>query len=342
MVLAGYGEPLTNPQCLPMLRALNAEGVDISMATNGLAVTPSIARQLVELEHLTHINFSIDSPDRDVYREVRGGNVERALQGLRNLMAVIDNRDRVMVASVALFANLDSLVEFPLLLAELGVRRFSLQAVHDYNEYSLDQRLLDHGELARRFEQIEAACITYGIELELTVPDRSRADFDDVTRARDRYYGNDEWDERQTRQCHVPWEIPFVDKDGRVFACCFAAAANARQLGQLGPQSFDEVWTGPEFRQFRRDIVDGSTTPDICRRCTLVPLGPHPYKTWAATVVSGRVAHVRRAGAVVSIAVRNDSERTWTPADEVRIGTSGPRDACSPLGHPAWLSPNRR
>src|SRR3954451_19247287 len=34
VVLAGYGEPLTNPQCLPMLRALNERGVDISIATN--------------------------------------------------------------------------------------------------------------------------------------------------------------------------------------------------------------------------------------------------------------------------------------------------------------------
>ena len=61
VVLAGYGEPLTNPQCLPMLRALDAERIKVGMATNGIALTPEVARDLVELEHLTMINISIDS-----------------------------------------------------------------------------------------------------------------------------------------------------------------------------------------------------------------------------------------------------------------------------------------
>ena len=178
VVLAGYGEPLTNPQCIPMLQALDAEGIDVSMATNGLALSPELARQLVAIRHLTHINVSIDSPDPDVYREVRGGNVRRALQGLRNLMAEIDNRDRVQVSSVALHSNLHTLVEFPALLAELGVRRFTLQALHDYNDYSRRERLLDHTELSDLLQRIEAECITYGVDLELsvagTIPRRPR------------------------------------------------------------------------------------------------------------------------------------------------------------------------
>ncbi len=126
-----------------------------------------------------------------------------------------------------------------------------------------------------------------------------------------------------------------------MFPCCFAAAGNASQVGQLGPQTFDEVWSGAEFRQFRRAIVDGRTTPDICRRCTLVPLGAHPFKTWAATIVFGTVTVTSRDSATVSVSVRNDSERGWTPVDEVRIGTSSPRDSGSVLAHPGWLSPNR-
>ena len=42
VVLAGYGEPLTNPQCLPMLRALDAEGIEVGMATNGIALPPAL------------------------------------------------------------------------------------------------------------------------------------------------------------------------------------------------------------------------------------------------------------------------------------------------------------
>ena len=159
VALAGYGEPLTNPQCLPMLHTLDAEGIDVSMATNGIGLTPDVARELAAIEHLRLVNVSIDSPDPDVYHEVRGGNVHRALRGLRNLMEVIDDRNRVMVTSVAMHSNLATLTAFPDLLAGLGVRRYNLQAVIDYNDYSLGQRLLDRSAAASLLSEIECACV---------------------------------------------------------------------------------------------------------------------------------------------------------------------------------------
>ena len=158
VIVAGYGEALTNPQCLPMLRALDAEGIDMSIATNGLALTPAVARSLSEIRHLSMINVSIDSPDPDVYRAVRRGNVHRALDGLRNLMAEIDRPERVMVSSIAMLETLESLVDFPPLLAEIGVRRYAVQAIVDYNDYCVGQRLLDHPEMAALFDAIEASC----------------------------------------------------------------------------------------------------------------------------------------------------------------------------------------
>jgi radical SAM protein with 4Fe4S-binding SPASM domain len=342
VILAGYGEPLTNPQCLPMLRRLDAEGIGVAIATNGLALSSAVARELVALQHLSLINVSIDSPDPKTYSDVRGGNVRRALQGLRNLMAVIDDPNRVVVSSVAMESNLASLVAFPALLEELGVKRFGLQAVMDYTEYAFGHRLRDHPELEATLHEIEIACAAHDIELELSVPDRTRDDFDDPARSGTRFYGSDKWDDRFTRQCNVPWDIPFIDKDGRVFACCFAGSAGERQLGQIGPDSFDDIWTGVNFRQFRRDIVDGATTPDICRRCSIAPIGIHLFKTWAAVIVGEDVELRDDSTAIVSLSVLNAGEQTWTREHQIRVATSAPRDSTTtPLTHPAWLSPNR-
>jgi radical SAM protein with 4Fe4S-binding SPASM domain len=340
VIVAGYGEALTNPQCLPMLRALDAEGIDMSIATNGLALSPAIARSLSEIRHLSMINVSIDSPDPDVYRAVRRGNVDRALGGLRNLMAEIDRPDRVMVSSIAMLETLESLVDFPPLLAEIGVRRYAVQAVVDYNDYCVDQRLLDHPEMAALFDSIEMGCAEHGIRLDLSVPDRSVVDLADPDVARQRYYGFDSWDEGVTRRCLVPWEIPFVDKDGQVFACCNAASANERPLGRIGDQTFDEIWTGVEFRRFRMDIVDGRTTPDICRRCTVVPLGTHLFKTWAATLISADAVRAGRDTAV-TVVLRNGGPNPWTRADCIRVGVARPRDCPSRLASRDWLSSNR-
>ncbi len=340
VIVAGYGEALTNPQCLPMLRALDADGIDMSIATNGLALSPAVARSLSEIRHLSMINVSIDSPDPEVYRAVRRGNVHRALDGLRNLMAEIDRPERVMVSSIAMLETLESLVDFPPLLAEIGVRRFAVQAIVDYNDYCVGQRLLDHPEMAALFDAIEAGCAAHGICLDLSVPDRSIADLADPDAARQRYYGFDSWNEEVTRTCLVPWEIPFVDKDGEVFACCNAAAANERPLGRIGDQTFDEIWTGPEFRRFRMDIVDGRTTPDICRRCTIVPLGTHLYKTWSATLVSADAARAR-GDTSVTVVLRNTGSTSWTRADRIRVGVARPRDCPSRFARGDWLSGNR-
>jgi radical SAM protein with 4Fe4S-binding SPASM domain len=340
VIVAGYGEALTNPQCLPMLRALDAEGIDMSIATNGLALSPTVARELVALRNLSMINVSIDSPDPEVYRAVRRGNLRRALDGLRNLMAAVDRPERVMVSSIAMQETVASLIEFPALLAELGVRRYAVQAVVDYNDFCVEQRLLDHPEVAPLFEGIEAACAAYGIRFDLSVPERSRADYADPAHARQRFYGDGSWDERVTRQCLVPWEIPFVDKDGRVYPCCNAASADERPLGRIGDQTFDEVWNGREFQQFRADIVDGRTTPGICRRCTVAPLGEHLLGRWGASLVSTRVtASGRRVK--IRVSVRNTGSHTWTRADQVRIGLARPRDAPARLACADWLAPNR-
>jgi len=336
VLLAGYGEPLTSPRCLSLLRTLDAEGIEIVMSTNGVALTPRIARELTAITHLALIGVSIDSPDPAVYRDLRGGSLQRALWGLRNLMEAIDDPDRVMVTSIAMDANLHTLIRFPQLLAELGVRRLNLQALHDYNDFAAAQRLVGNEQGSGVLAELQALCAATGIELSCTQAERLRADVDDAAAARRRFYGADRWDPRYTRQCHVPWEIPFVDKDGRVFACCFAAASNARPLGRLGPQRFNEIWLGPDFERFRQEILHGRSTPEVCRKCTVAPLGAHLFAEWAATIVEASVTDD-----LVSISVRNDGKRSWAADDEVRIGTAMPRDSDSPLADATWLSPNR-
>ena len=63
VIISGYGEPLTNPRCLALLRQLDSHGVNMGMATNGTALSPRICTELAQLSHLIHINISIDSPD---------------------------------------------------------------------------------------------------------------------------------------------------------------------------------------------------------------------------------------------------------------------------------------
>ena len=85
--ISGFGEPLTNPRCIDLLQQLNTEGIRTTFVTNGISLSPMTAMQLANLPFLVHINVSIDSPDPATYRQIRGGSLERAVRGLRNLVA---------------------------------------------------------------------------------------------------------------------------------------------------------------------------------------------------------------------------------------------------------------
>ena len=165
VIIAGFGEPLLHPDCLRMLQELDRNGVWTSFATNGTAITRATAVRLAALRNLMHINVSIDSPDPEIYRAIRGGELERALQGLRNLMAAINDCNRVTVSSVAMSSNLASLAQFPPLLASLGVKRFVLQNLAQFSADCARERLLDPSAIGEAIEGLRRACKEASVEL---------------------------------------------------------------------------------------------------------------------------------------------------------------------------------
>lgn len=332
--VAGYGEPFTNPRCVDLLRDLDEHGVETTIATNGLVVTPAIASALASLRHLSRVNVSIDSPDPDVYRALRGSNLRRALQGLRNLLDAL-GPGHITVSSVLMTQNARSLLAFPALLAELGVRYYDVQGVMDYNEVAQASSLLGRADLAEVIDALRDECERHGVYLLVGSEDRLRLELRDPVAARQRYHDRPGADAHVTRQCMVPWEVPFVDKDGSVFACCYAASSNARVLGNVHERPLETIWVDEPFRQFRLDILDGTSTPEPCRSCTVATLGEHPLRTWSATIDPASVRVTRRR---VTFRAVNTGTRPWTRTDLVRAGT---RDGDSPIAHRSWLLPTR-
>ena len=332
--IAGYGEPLTHPRCVELLRDLDEHGVQIHLATNGLLITDDLAAALASVAGLVHVNVSIDSPDPAVYRSLRGASLDRALRGVRRLVRHMDPA-RVAVSAVVMQANAASLPAFPAVLEELGVHQLELQGVMDYNEFAAASTVLGRADVREVMSNVRTECERRGIYLVHGAEERLQLELEDPDAARRRFHVQPLGDPAVTRQCMVPWEVPFIDKDGGVFACCFAASADERKLGDVTHDPMDVVWADQPFEAFRADLLDGTTTPDICRRCTVAPLGEHPLRMWSAELVPGSL---RADGRRVRFQVRNTGTRTWTAADLVRVGC---RDGESPIAHERWLFPHR-
>jgi radical SAM protein with 4Fe4S-binding SPASM domain len=339
VMIAGFGEPLVHKGCLPLLRELDAEGIAVSIVTNGMAITPRTAAELAAIKSLFHINVSIDSPDPEAYRTIRGADVGKALGGLRNLMAAIDNPERVSVSSVVTADNIATLPAFPPLLAELGVRYYVLQELINYVDETSDIDPLQLIDYPAVIEQIRACCAETGVSFQSTIPERLHLALHDNERLHDSFYDDSYAQVDQARQCNLAWEIPYVDKDGLVYPCCYAASQSAEVLGDLKQESLEAIWTGKAYAGFRSAILDGRHTPEICRTCTAVPLGPHNLRLYSAEVLPER-SQLSGPGER-RLVVRNTGTRAWRREDMVRVGTANPRDHTSPLYHQSWLAANR-
>lgn len=335
--VAGFGEPLLHPDCLELLADLNERRVRTSFVTNGLAVTEAVAARLASLEHLVHVNVSIDSPDPEVYRRVRHGSLTRALRGLEHLAGVMP-LDRLSVSSVAMEENLESLVEFPELLHRYGVTHFVVQGVADFNEFSRTQHVVDNDHFGRLIDRLRDECAARGISLDLALPTRTALELDDPAAAAATFFRRAGEAADESRHCVLPWELPYVDANGAVFSCCHAASVGAPAVDHLGERSLADVWVDVPFQRFRRSMVDGRTLPDVCRACTSAPIARHPFARFWASVLDHSTDPATGDELVV---VRNDGVETWTTATQVRVGVIRPRDGVSAFESEAWLSPNR-
>jgi radical SAM protein with 4Fe4S-binding SPASM domain len=338
VIVAGYGEPLLNSKCMEYLQQLDALGVRTSLTTNGHLVTERIAGELALLHHLSDINVSIDSPDPAIYRDIRGGQVEKALESVGRLASALKPW-QLSVSSVMMRSNIESLVTFPALLASLGVKKYVLQGLIDYTPGLDDEEMRWRNGLTDYVARIRGAAEQAAVEVSFALPERVAAELEDPAEALARQHAPVDAGEADTRQCFAPWDVPVIDKDGRVFPCCYALTNATAVLGDLTRESGADIWTGAAFQSFRRALVDGRATPDVCRTCTVTSIGRHPLRSYSARIVHDR--STLSSGAHVRLVVENAGDTTWTAKDRVLVGTASPRDRSSSFRHLTWMSANR-
>lgn len=359
VVITGFGEPFVHPRCLDLLKELDEAGVRTSLSTNGVALTPAIAEELARLKHFQHINISIDAPEPDLYRQIRGRDMHDALQGVKYVMSAFPDPSKATVSSVLMHSVIRNLTDFPPLLAQLGIKNYVLQGFVDYNPQRRQENLVYHEGMAAYIEQIKAACAAHHINLLFSLPDRLELELSQPAQARRRYYGEKAfrdklWDARdafrswylqdsvqarETRLCWVPWEIPFVNKDGLVFPCCYAAGDSSAIMGDLTQQSFEEIWRGESYHRFRQALLHGNPMPTACQHCTTVVLSRKHSLLYAARILEQQSDLSDPAR--LRLVVQNSGECAWTQHDDVLIGTANPFDHPSPCVHQSWRTPTR-
>ena len=67
--------------------------------------------------------------------------------------------------------------------------------------------------------------------------------------------------------CWKLWHAAVITWDGLVVPCCFDKDAT-HKMGDLKKMSFEKVWKGKAYQQFRKELLKGRDQIDICTNCT--------------------------------------------------------------------------
>lgn len=144
VVFTGFGEPLTHPHILDMIRAVRQRGLAVTVGSNGLLLDAAMARELVDLG-VDRLVISVDGVRPETYAGVRGAMLSQVLDNIRHLNEAKSQRASLTPALgiefVALQSNVGELADLTGLAQRLGAARVLVSNVLAYTEEMREEML---------------------------------------------------------------------------------------------------------------------------------------------------------------------------------------------------------
>lgn len=288
LFFGGYGEPLSHPDILSMLERSKAKGYHVSLITNGVLLTESVARKLIDLK-LDMLWVSLDGASAECYADVRLGDmlpvVLRNLTQLRSLkyqrfgLSVWSGYPKLGIAFVAMRRNIHNLGEVIRLGSRLGAVEFSVS-----NVLAHDASLLEENLYMRSLDMLAGQAMRPTIHLPLmdVKPETLKA-LGEVMMDLNQVALTGSFLNRNTDQC------PFVERgslairwDGKVSPCLPLLYTHRHYLGDRERTSTEyfagdvresgllEIWNRAEYCTLRKRLQDFDFSPcTICNSCEM-------------------------------------------------------------------------
>jgi radical SAM protein with 4Fe4S-binding SPASM domain len=230
------GEPYLHPEFLEMTAYASARKIYTVTSTNAHYFTDATAHATVR-SGLSELIISLDGTTQQSYEKYRiGGNIGKVLEGTRQLIKARKGArsPRVILQFVVFRHNESEIGAVQQLARSLGVDELRLKSAQVY-----------------RYED--------GSEL---IPEKVR--YARYTRS-----SEGKWSIKNSllNHCWKMWHSCVVTWDGRVVPCCFDKDAD-HVMGNLKEESFQAIWFGERYREFRTSLFRSRSEIDICRNCT--------------------------------------------------------------------------
>jgi len=240
--LQGIGEPSLNPHLEEIVAWCATHAIEVGFVTNGVLLDRGRIRTLFAAG-LSHIVFSMDSVDPEVYGRIRkGGRLDSLLEAIGHAVAL--RREMrlegpfIGIMAVAMKENLEFLPALVAGAATLGVDALTIKGLN--TGPNPEQAPSGVPGVVERIQAAAAANpslpVTIAVE---SNPGRLR--------------------------CRWPWTAAYVTAEGYLTPCCNCPDSRVLSLGNLHRTGFRKLWNAKAYREFRKELKNGM--PEICTTC---------------------------------------------------------------------------
>jgi len=272
----GFGEPLSHPEIIPMIRKCKELGAQVELITNGVLLTEECSRQLLEVG-LDRLWVSLDGATPQGYADIRFKNVfQQITDNLRHIRLLKFRQGsegfQIGIVFVAMKRNIGELPSVINLGAQIGARTFLISNVLPYTSELRDEVL--YGQSMWNWKN-------YLNEVSMPRMDVSK----ETARAIEGLLSRSEWTGFNSPQFLKPFDsCPFVEKgsisvrwDGMVSPCMPLLYTYTSYLddkvrhnqeyavGSIMKERLQEIWENPEYVALRKRIREFDFSP--CTKC---------------------------------------------------------------------------
>jgi len=288
LFFGGYGEPLSHPNILDMVRRAKGLGHRVSLITNGILLTEPVIRQLIE-SNLDMLWVSMDGASPECYTDVRLGDaLPVVIENLTQLRTQKyqkfgssnwSGHPKLGIAFVAMRRNIHDLGEVIRLGKRLGAVEFSISNVLAHNTELLEENLY-----MRSLDMVAGQDIRPTVHMPLMdIQPQTMQALADVMKDVNQLELTGSPLNRNTDQC------PFVERgslavrwDGKVSPCLPLLYTHTHFLddrertsrdyfvGDVHASNLLPIWNDRNYRDLRKRLQDFDFSPcAFCNSCEM-------------------------------------------------------------------------
>jgi radical SAM protein with 4Fe4S-binding SPASM domain len=253
--LNGLGEPLLNEDIFKMIKYAKEKGSTVVMTSNCELMTKEKAKELVK-SGLDILKISMDTNDPVLYAKVRHGDLEKALDGIKNIVEARreagGKTPKLWFNSIIMKSNYDKMLNIVKLGADLGVDLARFKPIDTFDVYKDKNLKVVDGELFSKIKLAIEEAKKYTI----------RHNLESLLDKKEIYYRPKDAD----CPCYSPWLEVYIQWYGGVRLCC-EFYSKKFDVGNMFEKSFKEIWNGRAMRNIRREFAKGKMNFPVCDTC---------------------------------------------------------------------------